>query len=611
MEIFRVFGSMFLKGADETDKQLDDIDSKAKKTGNTFTKFGKTVLSGATIAGGAVLGLGTAISGMAEKGAAAADRVDKLSQRIGLSREGFQTWDFVLSQAGVSIDSMQMGMKTLSGNMNDAINGAGKGADLFKELGLEITDSMSQEEAFNKTITALQNMDDGIRKASLAQDLFGRNGQELLPLINSTAESTEELKQKAKDLGLIMSNDTVDAGVKLTDTMDQLKRTLSAGLLPVLGGIMPMVQSIGQLIIDNAPAIMSVIGPLFSMIMPLFTSLVNSLLPMLINGFGIFTTEVLPVLIKILTQMVQITLPVLQKQFEVFTSSILPVLNSLFQTFVTQILPELINLWMTISTDLLPVLLDLFQVLVKELLPPILELFGEIVKEIFPLLIDVLKLVVGALEPLLKNLSELLKIILPPLIEIFKFLVQILINDVKNAIEGLTPVLENVMNILNNLILFVKNVFTGNWKAAWENVVEIFKNVFQGIVNAAKIPLNMLIDRLNLFLKRLRNIKIPDWVPGIGGAGFDIPNIPKLANGGKIISSGQAIIAEAHRPEMISLPEGAQVTPLSEEDKQKAIGGKKVEVIIQNMYVQDGTDFGEKASRILYDYGDRSVFDNG
>ena len=40
------------------------------------------------------------------------------------------------------------------------------------------------------------------------------------------------------------------------------------------------------------------------------------------------------------------------------------------------------------------------------------------------------------------------------------------------------------------------------------------------------------------------SFKIPSWVPGIGGKGFDVPNIPMLANGGIVTQPTLALIGE-------------------------------------------------------------------
>ena len=82
-----------------------------------------------------------------------------------------------------------------------------------------------------------------------------------------------------------------------------------------------------------------------------------------------------------------------------------------------------------------------------------------------------------------------------------------------------------------NIIDFIKNVFAGNWKAAWQNVKNIFSNIISGIGNIFKLPINFIIDGMNAFIKGLNKLKIPDWVPGVGGKGLNIPLIKKLRVG--------------------------------------------------------------------------------
>ena len=83
----------------------------------------------------------------------------------------------------------------------------------------------SQEDVLKDTVTAFQNMEDGADKTRLATELFGKQGQSLMPLLNGTAGSVDELMQKCNDLGMVVSDEAVDAGVKFSDTLDSLKRS--------------------------------------------------------------------------------------------------------------------------------------------------------------------------------------------------------------------------------------------------------------------------------------------------------------------------------------------------------------------------------------------------
>ena len=150
-----------------------------------------------------------------------------MSQRLGLSYEGFQRWDYILGQSGVDIDSMQTGLKTLTNQLDDARNGSADAQARFEALGLSLEDisNMSREEVFESVISGFQRMEDSTERAALANDLFGRSGQNLTPLFNQSVEETQALAQAAEDLGLIMSDDAVKASADYQDALDTMQRT--------------------------------------------------------------------------------------------------------------------------------------------------------------------------------------------------------------------------------------------------------------------------------------------------------------------------------------------------------------------------------------------------
>lgn len=121
--------------------------------------------------------------------------------------------------------------------------------------------------------------------------------------------------------------------------------------------------------------------------------------------------------------------------------------------------------------------------------------------------------------------------------------------------ESIQAAVDNVKAIFQNIIDFISNVFSGNWSAAWQNIVNIFGNLFGMIVNLAKAPINGVISAINWVLSKINSISvtIPDWVPGVGGKtlGFNIPTIPQLAEVGVATSPTLAEIGEGGEPEAV------------------------------------------------------------
>lgn len=101
---------------------------------------------------------------------------------------------------------------------------------------------------------------------------------------------------------------------------------------------------------------------------------------------------------------------------------------------------------------------------------------------------------------------------------------------------------------LHGLITFITGVFSGDWSKAWEGLKEIGRSavnglitILEGFLNAGIYVINGLIDLLN---KINFDLKLPDWIPGVGGnsyhIGINIPHInaqvsiPRLAQGAVI-----------------------------------------------------------------------------
>lgn len=97
-----------------------------------------------------------------------------------------------------------------------------------------------------------------------------------------------------------------------------------------------------------------------------------------------------------------------------------------------------------------------------------------------------------------------------------------------------TTIWETIKGVFNGIITFIKGAFTGNWRKAWEGVKSIFNSIVSGLAGIFKAPINAIISGINTFIGGLNKIKIPDWVPGVGGKGINIPKIPKLAQGGYV-----------------------------------------------------------------------------
>lgn len=213
------------------EKQLNNINEKTGKTLKTLAKVGFGVLTAA------IASTTVAVNNFLRD----TDRVDKLSQKIGISARAFQELDYALGQSGASIESMQMGMKSF----RDAME---KSQKSFKELGVTLKNNdgslKTQEQLLYESISALQKMEDGTNKMVLAEELFGRSATELMPLLNGQSGSFEELTKQANDLGLVLKDDLVSSGVALGDSIDDLKKAFTGFINQSVAPLIPAINNI-------------------------------------------------------------------------------------------------------------------------------------------------------------------------------------------------------------------------------------------------------------------------------------------------------------------------------------------------------------------------------
>lgn len=183
--------------------------------------------------------------------------------------------------------------------------------------------------------------------------------------------------------------------------------------------------------------------------------------------------------------------------------------------------------------------------------PGIAELAGSLLPPLMDIITALLPPIMQVVEALLPALVDIIKVLSP----LIGFLAQAIGGVLTHAINVLLPIVNSVIAVFTNLISFITNIFTGQWGEAWQNIIAVFQNIFGTIAGIALIPLNNLIGLLNTAIEGFNKIKLPDWVPRIGGKGIDIPLIPLLkvptfASGG--FTDGLSIAGEAGTEAVIS-----------------------------------------------------------
>lgn len=508
--IFSLFGSIFIDN-EAANKSIDETTQKADKSGKSMGASFKSIIGGvgkaAAAVGAGAVAIGASIYGLAAKTADTAGEISDASKRAGMSAEEYQKWAYAANLSGVEASKLESLMVKQQKSFADAKDGSEAMAEAYQRLGIDIASIGSSEEAFNQVMAALAEMEDETTRNAIANDIFGKSYADLSPLLAEGAAGIEAIKQEAVDLGSVMSNEAVDAGDTLGDTIDKIKAA-GSGIFNQLGGaVLPLVQKVLDTVLDKMPSITSI----FDRLIPVVVSLADKLLPVLLDLIDV----ILPVLLDLITEL----MPVISEILD----ALLPVLLSLLKN----ILPIIMQVVKTI----LPLVVKLLQAImpILDALAPLLELIFGLLNTI---LTPLLELISAVLEPIIALLGEILSVIIPALMAILQPLIELIGGALKGAFSGILTVVGTVKNVFMEFMNFIKNVFSGNWSAAWDNVKNIFSNIWNGIKNIGKGALNGLISLfetgLNAIIGFINGItgglsNLWDWA-GIPA----IPKIPKV-----------------------------------------------------------------------------------
>ena len=241
-------GAQLALRADDFNTKLKGAHKEAKAFNKTWGGVGqlsKQVGTGLVTTGGLVVG---AFAAMAQSAATYGDELAKTSQRTGVSVQGLAALSFAAGQAGSSWTGVQKALKGAARSVFEASQGVATYKDSFDDLGISVVDSTGKLKNMDELIPELAdsfaNMENGTRKAALAQDIFGRTGVELIPLLNQGAEGLATYAKRAEELGLVITDVEGKMGEDWKDALDETEKateTLSHAIgfvfLPAMIGI--------------------------------------------------------------------------------------------------------------------------------------------------------------------------------------------------------------------------------------------------------------------------------------------------------------------------------------------------------------------------------------
>lgn len=482
-------------------------EKSGKSFGESLAKGIKTtsaIIAGAlTVATGAAVATGKAFINTANDISSMGDAIGDNAAKMGVSTKFYQEYDFVLQRAGSSIDSLKTSMKTLA---NAAVNGS----DAFTALGIsqEEIASLNQEQLFERTLTALQGVEDTTLRTSLASKLLGKGAIELGGVFDMTADEVAATKQEMYDLGVYMDEDMIDASDNYQDTMlnmqDSVKGLKISMIKDFLPGITFVMDGLSKVfsgrggVEEIKTGLTSVIQNITAMA-PQFFTLAGVIIQSLLDGFAPMLPQLVSSLFGFIQQglltlaslMPQLT-PVLTEGLKGISSALLTCLPVLVEGLLVMV-KELAN-WLTEDNNVETFVNALIDVasqiamavgdLINVLLSAVVKIIGAVAKclvepnNLKTILSSALYVVGAVAMGLIQAIPELLKAV-----------GQIFTSIAKSNIDFMSSVLSKLKSWFSSVLTNVKSLgssIISSLKSLPSQALQAGKDLIQGLINGVK-----------------------------------------------------------------------------------------------------------------------------
>ena len=514
-----------------------------------------------------------------------------------LNKRGLGDVMTALSKGKVSAEILETALKTAASEGGFAFNGAAKQAQTFNGRMSNLQETISN--------VGLELI--GVNKATGEIDPNGIFAQ-MSEKVEKATKWLEENKEKIKDVAQIIINNIQPAMITLTALWASFKAVVVAS--EIVDAITKVSDAVGKMgdgvkkaaawyqDLNKAQIASSVSAKAHAVAVGLQTAATNIAtvaqtafnVAMAANPIGLIVLAIAAVVAGLVWFFTQTEIgKQIFGEFVKFVSGVFgnivsvisTVANAIivpFQNFLAFVSPIFNTLWQIVSSIFI-LIVALVATAIESIAQPFIWLFQNwqavwnnicgFVSTIWNMIVGVVTAYIDTMNAIISTIVNAIMTVISPIVNwindniiqpianFFSGLWNGIVQGVSGFIQGVMNVISPITNWINsNIIQPVSRFFSGLWNGIVQGVNGLasgIKNVFSSIVGIIKAPINAIIGGVNAVIRGLNSIKVPDWVPGLGGAHPNFPTIPMLAKGGVVDNATMAIIGESGKEAVMPL----------------------------------------------------------
>lgn len=309
-----------------------------------------------------------------------------------------------------------------------------------------------------------------------------------------------------------------------------------------------IVQSIVKAFAPLMPAfakLFGAIGKIFEQIFKIgsiIVTLVIGVIGAVVGAVGNVLTPIISVVVSVVSTIIGVVSGIVANIIGVVAQIIAVVVGIV--AIIINIVANLISVIVGIVTGIISVIIGIVTTIIN------------IVMGVITVIVNIISTIIGVVAGIISAIIGTVGAVIGVVVGI----ITTIVNVVSGIIGGIIGVVSAIVNTIVAVFQGIIGAITGIFNTIANAIGSIFRgiaktigNIINGIVNIVKAPINFIIDGINGFIGGINKIKIPDWVPGVGGKGINLPKIPKLAVGGIVESATLAMIGESGREAVLPL----------------------------------------------------------
>lgn len=417
-------------------------------------------------------------------------------------------------------DTTKQGFEALGMNADKMAEKFGAGGDTAKE-------------AFNEVIKGLAEMDDPVAQSAAGVNLFGTMWEDLGPQVITSMSTASDAIDKSRESVEALVNTKYDT---LSSALGGLWRTIQVDVLQPIGNqLIPYVTK-GISYVQKFVTAWNTLNPATQKTIVKFAAVAAAVGPVML-GFGKVSSGAG----TIISDFGKVDKAIMKLTGASGFSGITKIMTGPFGIAAAGVITAAVLIYKN-----------------WDRIEPILQKTGQRFEDFW-------NTVQPQLEPFIELTKEaatyLQKTFGPVIDDVFSFAGEFIVGTFDLIGVGI----DALLTMFEGIISFLSGAFTTDWNAVWNGCKDFVGTAFSSLADMVKVPINAVIAIVNGAIAKINDIKftVPEWVPGIGGKGWeglDIPKIPTLAKGTDNWRGGIVQISEKGG-EIVDLPHGSRVYP--------------------------------------------------